>query len=206
MIGRITGVLLAKDNQQALIDVQGVAYEVDLPLSAYFDLPAPGAQITLHTHFIVREDAQLLYGFLDENMRALFRILIRVNGVGPKLALALLSGMDVADFVRCVHNDDVNALVKLPGVGKKTAERLIMEVKDRLKEWQGAESLSDTGAAPTSIGGDNSLEEAEHALISLGYKPQEAARAVVAASKILEESGQVPDSENLIRTALRNMS
>lgn len=205
MIGRITGVLLSKDNQQALIDVQGVAYEVEVPLSTFFDLPNPGAPVTLHTHFIVREDAQLLYGFLDENTRALFRSLIRVNGVGPKLALGLLSGMDVQGFVRCVHNDDVNALVKLPGVGRKTAERLVMEMKDKLKEWQGGDAESGAVNAGGVSGKDNSAEEAETALISLGYKPQEAARAVVAAMKTLEESGQVADSESLIRTALKNM-
>jgi len=206
MIGRITGVLLAKDNQQVLIDVQGVAYEVEVPLTTFLDLPMPGSPVTLHTHFIVREDAQLLYGFLGENMRALFRMLIRVNGVGPKLALGLLSGMDAADFVRCVHTDDVNALVKLPGVGRKTAERLVMEMKDRLKEWQGAEAVAGGGEPVRVSGKDNSMEEAETALISLGYKPQEAARAVVAATKILEESDQVADSESLIRTALKNMS
>lgn len=206
MIGRITGTLLAKDNQQALVDVQGVAYEVEVPLSTWFDLPEPGAAVMLHTHFIVREDAQLLFGFLDENTRALFRILIRVNGVGPKLALALLSGIEVADFVRCVQADDVNALVKLPGVGKKTAERLIIEVKDKLKDWQGhTGAVPENGQAGSGPEG-SSYEEAEHALISLGYKPQEAAKAVAAATKTLEESGQVADSENLIRTALRNMA
>lgn len=205
MIGRITGVLLAKDGQQVLIDVQGVAYEVEVPLTTFLDLPVPGSPVTLHTHFIVREDAQLLYGFLDENMRALFRMLIRVNGVGPKVALGLLSGMDAAGFVRCVHNDDVNALVKLPGVGRKTAERLVMEMKDRLKEWQGGEAAPAGGKSADVSGRDNSVEEAETALISLGYKPQEAARAVVAATKILEDSGQVADSESLIRAALKNM-
>jgi len=205
MIGRITGVLLAKDNQHALVDVQGVAYEVEVPLSTYFELPEPGGAVMLHTHFIVREDAQLLFGFLDESMRALFRILIKVNGVGPKLALALLSGMDVGDFVSCVQRDDVNALVKLPGVGKKTAERLIIEVKDKLKDWQGYSSTATSGVPLTGSAEGSSFEEAETALISLGYKPQEAAKAVASATKILEESGLVADSENLIRTALKNM-
>ena len=205
MIGRITGVLLEKDDQQALIDVRGVAYEVLVPLSTFFSLPHPGEGVTLHTHFVVREDAQLLFGFLQEQERSLFRILIRVNGVGPKLALALLSGMEVADFVRCVHQDDVNALVKLPGVGKKTAERLIIEIKDKLKEWAGTPVAA--GAKEKAKAGRNaSYEEAETALINLGYKPQDAGRAVAGAAKILEESGQVPDSESLIRTALRNMS
>jgi len=203
MIGRITGILLDKDNQQALIDVHGVAYEVEVPLSTFFSLPGYGEAVTLHTHFIVREDAQLLFGFSEEQERTLFRILIRINGVGPKLALALLSGMEVDEFVGCIQHDDVSALVKMPGVGKKTAERLIIEVKDKLGDWVGSnESAAVASGQPTS---GSSLEEAETALISLGYKPQEASKAVVAAAKILEESGQVADSENLIRTALRNM-
>ena len=205
MIGRIKGVLLEKDDQQALIDVRGVAYEVLVPLSTFFSLPHPGEGVTLHTHFVVREDAQLLFGFLQEQERSLFRILIRVNGVGPKLALALLSGMEVADFVRCVHQDDVNALVKLPGVGKKTAERLIIEIKDKLKEWDGT-PVAAGAKEKARAGRDASYEEAETALINLGYKLQDAGRAVAGAAKILEESGQVPDSESLIRTALRNMS
>jgi len=204
MIGRITGVLLGKDNQQALIDVQGVAYEVEVPLNTFFGLPEPGEAVVLHTHFVVREDAQLLFGFLEEQERTLFRILIRVNGVGPKLALAMLSGMEVDEFVSSIQRDDVSALVKMPGVGKKTAERLIIEVKDKLGEWQGSTETPAAGSGQPSSGG--SLEEAETALISLGYKPQEASKAVVTAAKILEESGQVTDSENLIRTALRNMS
>lgn len=197
--------MLEKENQLALIDVSGVAYEVLVPLSTFFSLPHPGEGVTLHTHFVVREDAQLLYGFIHEQERSLFRILIRLNGVGPKLALAMLSGMEVADFVRCVQNDDVNALVKLPGVGRKTAERLIIEVKDKLEGWDGIPAMESRGKA-TKPGRNSSLEEAETALINLGYKPQDAGRAVVAAAKLLEDSGQVPDSESLIRTALRNMS
>jgi len=203
MIGRITGILLDKDNQQALIDVHGVAYEVEVPLSTFFSLPGYGEAVTLHTHFIVREDAQLLYGFSEEQERTLFRILIRINGVGPKLALALLSGMEVDEFVGCIQRDDVSALVKMPGVGKKTAERLIIEVKDKLGDWVSSDESAAVASGQATSG--SSLEEAETALISLGYKPQEASKAVVSAAKILEESGQVADSENLIRTALRNM-
>lgn len=205
MIGRISGILLEKDEQQALIDVQGVAYEVDVPLNTFFKLPHPGTEITLHTHFVVREDAQLLFGFLEEKERGLFRILIRINGVGPKLALAMLSGMEVSEFVRCVQHDDVSALVKLPGVGKKTAERLIIEVKDKLKSWQGQAEMS-VADGNVRQGRSSNIEDAETALISLGYKPQEASKAVITAAKLLEESGQEADSENLIRTALKNMS
>ncbi|MDG2175473.1 MAG: Holliday junction branch migration protein RuvA [Gammaproteobacteria bacterium] len=202
MIGRITGVLLEKDNQLALIDVGGIGYEVEVPLNTFFKLPKPGETLTLHTHFVVREDAQLLYGFIEEIERALFRVLIRINGVGPKMAIAMLSGMEVSEFISCVQRDDVNALVKMPGVGKKTAERLIIELKDKVSNWQ--EPVTMGTSATVSKG--SSLEEAENALISLGYKPQEAGRAVIAAAKILEENSQVPDSESLIRTALKNVS
>jgi holliday junction DNA helicase RuvA len=202
MIGRITGVLLEKENQLALIDVGGVAYEVEVPLNTFFKLPHAGETVTLHTHLVVREDAQLLYGFKDELERTLFRILIRISGVGPKMAIAMLSGMEVGDFVSCVQRDDVNALVKMPGVGKKTAERLIIELKDKLSEWQ---EPVNTGTR-AALGKGSSLEEAENALISLGYKPQEAGRAVISAAKILEENNQVPDSESLIRTALKNIT
>ena len=197
---------MEKNNQQALIDIQGVAYEIDVPLNTFFNLPHPGAPVTLHTHFVVREDAQLLFGFLDERERGFFRLLIKINGVGPKLALAMLSGMEVSEFVRCVQHDDVKALVKLPGVGKKTAERLIIEIKDKLKDWQGSEHLPALEGGVSFRQGNSSIEEAETALISLGYKPQEASRAVIAAVKILEESELETDSENLIRTALKNMS
>lgn len=206
MIGRISGILLEKDNQQALIDIQGVAYEVEVPLNTFFNLPNPGAAVTLHTHFVVREDAQLLFGFLEEQERGFFRLLIKINGVGPKLALAMLSGMEVSEFVRCVQHDDVKTLVKLPGVGKKTAERLIIEIKDKLKDWQGNDHLPALDGGVASRQGNGSIEEAETALISLGYKPQEASRAVITAVKILEESELEADSENLIRTALKNMS
>ena len=202
MIGRITGVLLEKDNQMVLIDVGGVGYEVEVPLNTFFKLPQPGDTLTLHTHFVVREDAQLLYGFMEEVERALFRVLIRINGVGPKMAIAMLSGMEVSEFISCVQRDDVNALVKMPGVGKKTAERLIIKLKDKVSDWQEPVNM---GASATVSKG-SSLEEAENALISLGYKPQEASRAVIAAAKILEENSQVPDSESLIRTALKNVS
>jgi Holliday junction DNA helicase RuvA len=202
MIGRITGVLLEKDNQLALIDVGGICYEVEVPLNTFFKLPHPGETLTLHTHFVVREDAQLLYGFIEEIERALFRVLIKINGVGPKMAIAMLSGMEVGEFISCVQRDDVNALVKMPGVGKKTAERLIIELKDKVSDWQEPVTMGTSA----SVGKGSSLEEAENALISLGYKPQEAGRAVIAAAKILEENSQVTDSASLIRTALKNVS
>ena len=135
MIGRLRGILLEKQAPDLLIEVAGVGYEVQLPLTSFYQLPATGEEATIYTHFVVREDAQLLYGFVNLNERALFRQLIKANGVGPKLALTILSGMTAQQFVRCVQLDDVSTLVKLPGVGKKTAERLVIEMRDRLKDW-----------------------------------------------------------------------
>ena len=206
MIGRIRGVLLEKMAHDVLVDVQGVAYEIQVPLSTLFQLPETGTLVQLHTHFVVREDAQLLYGFFEQRERELFRILIRINGVGPKMALAILSGMETDDFVRCVQNNDINTLVKLPGVGKKTAERLLIEVRDRLKEW-GLDTAAATGAPRAQqSASDQSLQEAESALVGLGYKPVEASKLVKAASKQLEDSQQPLASEALIRLALRSMA
>ncbi|MDC0598832.1 Holliday junction branch migration protein RuvA [Gammaproteobacteria bacterium] len=187
MISRIKGILLEKDLQQVLVDVQGVAYEIEVPMNTLFQLPEPGNEVILNTHFVVREDAQLLYGFFDKHERSLFRILIKINGVGPKLALAILSGMTVGELVTYVHGNDVNALVRLPGVGKKTAERLIIELRDKLKDWDLGAGKSEAPTPPTQ---SSHIYEAETALISLGYKPQEASRAVNAAAKQLEQDEQ----------------
>ncbi|MEX2367248.1 MAG: Holliday junction branch migration protein RuvA [Pseudohongiellaceae bacterium] len=205
MIGRIKGILLEKQAQEVLLDVAGVAYEVQVPMTTVFLLPEPGTEITLHTHFVVREDAQLLYGFAELRERSLFRILIRVNGVGPKLALTILSGIQADEFVNCVHGNDVNALIRLPGVGRKTAERLIIEVRDKLKEWELEGRASGTPSPDGKPGQSHSVAEAEAALVSLGYKPQEAGRAVLNASRKLEEEGREAGSEALIRLALKNM-
>lgn len=200
MIGRLSGILLEKQPPHILLDVQGVGYELDAPMSTFYQLPALGEKVTLHTHMVVREDAQLLYAFADKRGRELFRELIRLNGVGPKLALALMSGMEVDELVMAVQHQDVSALVRVPGVGKKTAERLLIELRDRFKVWDalpGAVSL----AAPSGIA-DAPVKpsaDAVSALIALGYKPQEASKAVAA----VEEDGL--SSEELIRRALRGM-
>jgi len=201
MIGRIHGTLLEKQAPRLLVDVGGVGYEIEVPLTAYYKLPESGQAITLHTHFVVREDAQLLYGFLDKAERELFRVLIKVNGVGPKMALAILSGIEGAEFVRCVQNHDINTLIKLPGVGRKTAERLLVEMQDRLKDFSHwLPSLPATlGAGGTKRTARIEISEAESALIALGYKPQEAARAIAA----LNTDGL--KSEDIIRQALKNM-
>ena len=140
MIGRIRGTVAQKQPPDILVEVGGVGYELQVPMTTLFQLPELGSEVSLLTHFVVREDAQLLYGFIDERDRGLFRQLIKVSGVGPKLALTILSGMDADSFTRCVHREDVAALVALPGVGKKTAERLLVEMRDKLKGgWSAGE-------------------------------------------------------------------
>ena len=137
MIGQLQGRLLEKYMPTVLLDVQGVGYEVELSLTSFYRLPATGESLVLHTHLIVREDAKLLYGFCTREERAMFRELIKINGVGPKSALAILSGIEPDQFVHCVQSNNAAALMRLPGVGKKTAERLLVELRDRVKEWKG---------------------------------------------------------------------
>jgi len=202
MIGRIRGSLVYKQPPDILVEVGGVGYELQVPMTTLFQLPELGSEVSLVTHFVVREDAQLLYGFIDERDRSLFRQLIKVSGVGPKLALTILSGMDSTSFARCVQRDDISSLIALPGVGKKTAERLLVEMRDKLKDWLGqAEDLDGQvlqGILPTPV--TDIVADAEGALIALGYKPQEASRMVAA----VNEAG-VEGSEELIRRALKSM-
>lgn len=199
MIGRIRGTLVYKQPPDILVDVAGVGYDIQVPMSTLFQLPELGSDVTLLTHFVVREDAQLLYGFIDERDRALFRQLVKVSGVGPKLALTILSGMDATDFARCVQRDDLSALVALPGVGKKTAERLLVEMRDKLKNWLGQWAEGGTAVpAPGSAPASDKVADAEGALVALGYKPAEAARMVAAVND--EDSA---GSEDLIRRALK---
>jgi Holliday junction DNA helicase RuvA len=206
MIGRLQGILLSKGEAEVLLDVQGVGYEVEVPASTLYQLPDPGQTLVLHTHFVVREDAQHLYGFLDLRDRSLFRLLLKVNGVGPKLALGLMSGMESTRFAAAVARDDVNVLVKIPGVGRKTAERLIIELRDKLPQWELAHGTAAQAATASArpVRQDN-YQEAEQALISLGYKPQEASRAIVHAATQLEGSEQQPATEQLIRVALQGL-
>lgn len=181
MIGRLHGKILQKQPPQLLIDVQGVGYEVSASMSTFYQLPDQGKDVTLHTHLVVREDAHLLYGFATESERSLFRTLIKVNGVGPKLALTILSGMSAEDFIRCVHENNTAALISLPGVGKKTAERLLVELRDRLKDEVVTESGGGMSPALAMVAASPS-GDAVSALIALGYKPQEASRMVRAIS------------------------
>lgn len=202
MIGRIRGVLLEKQAPDILVDVQGVGYEIQAPMSTIYQLPAPGKEVVLHTHLVVREDAHLLYGFFGLQERSMFRSLIRISGVGPKMALAILSGMAVDEFARTISTGDIAALTRMPGVGKKTAERLVVEMKDRISDWAGELAAVDLPVdAPR---GERQLtQEAETALIALGYKPQEAARLISAA---LKANPQIIRSEELIRLALRSVA
>lgn len=202
MIGRIRGNLVHKQAPLILVEVGGVGYELHVPMTTLFQLPALGSEVSLVTHFVVREDAQLLYGFIEEADRSLFRELIKVSGVGPKLALTILSGMDAQSFARCVQRDDISSLIALPGVGKKTAERLLVEMRDKLTDWlvraDKAQGQADGGVCLAPL--TDIVADAEGALITLGYKPQEASRMVAA---INDDS--VVDSEDLIRRALKSM-
>ena len=199
MIGRIRGVLVDKKPPEVQIDVAGICYEVQVPMSTLYQLPELGKEITLHTHFVVREDAQLLYGFFEEKDKSMFRSLIKINGVGPKMALGILSSMEANEFVRAVRSNDINAMVKMPGIGKKTAERLLIEMRDRLKDWDGEEGGTQV---PVSAGA-SITSDAETALISLGYKPQQAAHAIAA---VLKTNPEIQGSEELIRHSLKSMA
>ncbi|MDY6829568.1 MAG: Holliday junction branch migration protein RuvA [Pseudomonadota bacterium] len=198
MIGRIEGKLLEKRGGEILVDVQGLGYELSVPMTTLFSLPAQGHQVVLFVHLVVREDAQLLYGFSGRAERDLFRQMIKVSGVGPKVALAILSGLDAAAFRRCVEAEDTATLIRLPGIGRKTAERLLLDLRDRL------DGVGSSAEAPAvTVQSDDPMREAEAALIALGYRPQEAAKAVAGASNELGESECC--SEDLIRLALKRM-
>lgn len=198
MIGRLRGILQEKQPPQLLLEVSGVSYEVQAPMSTFYRLPDLGQEITLFTHLVVREDAHLLYGFSQEQERSLFRTLIKVNNIGPKSALSILSGIEADAFVRCVMENDVTSLSRLPGIGKKTAERLVVEMRDRLSAWQeqSGENLSNY---QTKELGNPAVKDAISALITLGYKSQEARQAVTR----VEQQGA--SSEQLIRLALQNI-
>ncbi|MGX5173039.1 Holliday junction branch migration protein RuvA [Aliikangiella sp. IMCC44653] len=203
MIGRLSGTILEKQPPFILIDVNGVGYECQAPMNTIYNLPEVAQAVVLHTHLSVSENAHTLYAFYSLEERRLFRELIKVNGVGPKLALAILSAMSANEFVQHVHHGEASILVKIPGVGKKTAERLIIEMKDRLKDWQvdltnsGNENTIKQG--PASIGGGANVSEAVSGLVALGYKPVDASKAI---SKLDDDS--LP-AATLIRLALKGM-
>ncbi len=198
MIGWLSGTLRAKHPPALLLEVQGVGYEVEAPMTTFYDLPAVGEELTLYTHQVVREDAHLLFGFSREADRSLFRHLIKVNGVGPKLALAILSGMDAAEFSQCVISEDSTALTRLPGVGKKTAERLIIEMRDRLEGNEATVPIGDPRPSGHRDMAGDPRAEAVTALVALGYKPQEASKRV----RAVAEDGMA--CEDVIRRALQS--
>jgi Holliday junction DNA helicase RuvA len=189
MIGRLQGLLAAKLPPQVLIDVNGVGYEVDVPMSTFFNLPAIGERVTLLTHFVVREDAQVLFGFLTAVERSAFRELVRINGVGPRTALAILSGLSVEDLARAVGQQDGARLTKVPGIGKKTAERLLLELKGKL-----GPELS----APHAAAVDDAQGDIVQALVALGYSEKDAA----AAGRALPAGVTVSDGIKLALRAL----
>jgi Holliday junction DNA helicase RuvA len=206
VIGRIHGALAEKLAPDILVDVHGIFYELQVPMSTIYQLPAPGEMVQLYTHLVVREDAHLLYGFHSLQERQMFRSLIKVSGVGPKMALAILSGMAVDEFVRTIRVNDIAGLTRMPGIGRKTAERLIVEMKDRLSEWGGELSstwLEETNAVVGVMGERQLTQEAETAMVALGYKPQEAARMIAQA---LKKDSAIGSSEELIRQALRGVA
>jgi Holliday junction DNA helicase RuvA len=200
MIGRLTGTLLEKKPPMVLVDVGGVGYEVFAPMTTLYNLPETGSTVTLLTHFVVREDAQLLYGFLNEVDRQLFRDLIKVNGVGPRTGLAILSGMEAKTLVVCIQNGDTAMLSKIPGIGKKTSERLVIEMRDRIKGWD--KTMSSISPIALGVSANeahlgNAQSDAVSALVALGYKLAEATKMV---APFIDAGHQ---SEVLIKMALQ---
>ncbi len=193
MIGRLTGILIEKNPPQIVLDVQGVGYEIDVPMSTFYNLPASGERLSLHTHMIVREDGHFLYGFLAEDERAAFRQLLKISGVGARIALAVLSGLSVRELAQAVTMQEAGRLVKIPGIGKKTAERLLLELRDRLPKAAGGVAVN---AGPiVHAAADDIL----NALLALGYSEREALPAL----KSLPEGVAVADG---IRQALKLLS
>ncbi len=199
MIGRIRGILIDKQPPRVLVDCQGVGYEIDAPMSTVWVLPELNHEVVLYTQLVVREDAQNLYGFATLAERTLFRDLLKVTGIGARMALAVLSGMQVEEFAACVERGDAKRLTGLPGIGKKTAERLIVEMRDRVSGWGDAVELpAVTAAAAGAAGG--AIADAVSGLIALGYKPQEASRLVHG----VDTDGK--SSESIIREVLRGLA
>lgn len=200
MIGRLRGLVVEKKPPEVIIECAGVGYEVLAPLSAFSSIPENGREVILHTHFVVREDAQLLFGFTTHGERDLFRELIKVSGIGPKTALAVLSGMSVDDFLRVIHDSNLTALTRVPGIGKKTAERLLVEMRDKLGGFESSASLPAANSSEAAPNRTRITSEAVSALVALGYKPVDASKAI----------SQVDDgarsSEELIRLSLRQMA
>ena len=195
MIGRLCGTLVHKEPPVLILDVAGVGYELEAPMTTFYDLPSLGETVTLYTHMVVRDDAHRLYGFGREKQRRLFRGLLKVSGVGPRVALAILSGLSDEEFISCVINGDTARLSQVPGIGRKTADRLIVEMRDRLGVAWEQDNLE-----PATTGATDPVGEAVSALVALGYKPQEASRAVRGVSL------KGMSAEEIIRQALKGMA
>lgn len=195
MISRLTGILAAKRAPKVLIDCNGVGYEADVSLTTFYQLPEVGVQISIWTHLLIKDDAHSLVGFNTEQERKLFRQLIRVNGVGPKMALTILSGIENQQFALCIANSDIAMLTRLPGVGKKTAERLIIEMRDKIDDL-----LGDSPPLNAAVGGHSIVSEAVEALQALGYKLSDAEKMV---AKAQQDEDQPGSASLLIRKALQ---
>ncbi|MGD9600510.1 MAG: Holliday junction branch migration protein RuvA [Gammaproteobacteria bacterium] len=198
MIGRLRGVLVEKAPPRLLVDCHGVGYEVEASMTTFWALPEPGAEVTLHTQLIVREDAHLLFGFATQAERRLFQSLLKVNGVGARMALTILSGIQPDEFVVCIQRADTARLTSLPGIGKKTAERLLVEMRDRVADWADGTAIALPAAPSVSV--PDAVADAVSGLIALGYKPQEASRLVHAVE------GPDKTSETIIREVLRGLA
>ena len=194
MIGRLKGTLVHKQPPWLLVDVSGVGYELEAPMSTFYDLPEAGREVTLHVHHAVKEDSVSLYGFLTESERRVFRDVQKVTGIGAKIALAILSGASVDEFARLVQTGDLAALTRIPGIGKKTAERIVVELRDRAADFGGGAAVAG-GARGAPL---DAAAEAGIALSQLGYKPAEIAR-------MLKEAGPGDSAEDIIRKALKSM-
>jgi Holliday junction DNA helicase RuvA len=197
MIGHLRGRLATKQPPAIVVDVGGVGYECEAPMSTFYGLPPVGSEVLLHTHLVVREDAQLLYAFATEHERRLFRSLLKVSGIGPKIALGILSGINVDGFMLCIEAQDADPLVRIPGVGRKTAERLLIEMRDRVKDFGPA---GNAAVAASGADGGSAQQEAYSALVALGYKPAEVLKMLKGAA--LEGA----TTEELIRRALQGVA
>jgi len=198
MIGYLKGKILSKQPPLLLLDVNGVGYELEAPMSTFYGLPGESEEISLFVHMVVREDAQILFGFSEQVERELFRNLLKVNGVGPRVALAILSTLSANEFVQCIRLEDAPALTRVPGIGKKTAERMIIDMRDRVDGYGELQTQSDS-SKPLALE-ENPIQDAIGALIALGYKPMEATRAVDAIKKMSEKR------DELIKNALQYLT
>ena len=200
MIGQLRGILMSKQPPALMLDVQGVGYELDAPMTTFYDLPKEGSELMLHTHLVVREDAQLLFGFSTENQRNLFRHLLKISGIGPRVGLAILSGLSVKEFRLCINGEDIVRLTKVPGIGRKTAERVILELRG--KQLPGMSADDDVVVAGSV---EDIRADAISALTALGYRAKDAEK-VVGQLADQYDAGEVLSSESLIRQALQALS